>query len=156
MGLLAPLLFGLLLALTLLQSRRPLRGRAWTLLRCLLPSWRFFEDVEPGPALTFAVAAAGEGFGPWHHALTAPGARGLFLNAAGNLALAQQSLVEQLLHELDGVREESAPSLVPYQLVQRLIAERARELGVARGSARYKFRLGSAEEVHFESAEHVL
>lgn len=152
MALLAPLLFGLLLGLTLLRSGRPLRGRAWTLLRCLFPSWRFFEDVEPGPALTFAVAEQGASFGPWCEGLVAPTARGFFLNAAGNLALAQQSLVEQLLHELDGTREDEVLALVSYQLVQRLIAERARELGVV--GARYKFRLGFGGEAAFESAEH--
>jgi hypothetical protein len=154
MALLAPLLFGLLLGLTLWQSRRPLRGRAWTLLRCLFPSWRFFEDVEAGPTLIFCVAAPGESFGPWRAALAPAQQRGIILNAAGNLALAEQSLVVLLLSELDGVREDAAVQLVAYRLVQRLLSQRARELGVFGPGARYKFRLGSDEDVAFESAEH--
>jgi hypothetical protein len=158
MGSLAALLLALLTLLTWRQSRRPLRGRAFMLFRSLLPSWRFFEDVEPGPELRFAVAARDRDFGPWQPAL-APGAgtRGWLLNAQGNLHLARQSLIEQLWSELDGVAVAAAPELVSYRLVQRLIESRARELGLMSEGARYRFRLlGGAtdSEPDFESEEH--
>jgi hypothetical protein len=155
MWLLPPLL-GLLLLLTLWQSRQSLRGRSWLLLRSLFPSWRFFEDVEPGPEATFAVATPGGDFARWQPVLAAAPSRGFFLNAAGNSYLAQQSLVEQLWAELDGVRADDAPRLVPYQLLQRLIIERARELGLLELGGRYKFRLGTDESIDFESEEHAL
>jgi hypothetical protein len=154
MWLLPPLL-GLLLLLTLWQSRRPLPGRVWLLLRALLPSWRFFEDVAPGPEASFTLAAPGADFEDWQPLLGPAPARGFFLNAEGNLHLLRQSLVEQLWSELDGVHLDAAPSLVPYRLVQRLIAERAVERRPLVAGTRYKFRLGTETSVDFESEEHV-
>jgi hypothetical protein len=151
MGLLLPLLLGLLL-FTLRLSRRPVQSKGWQLLRCLLPSWRFFEDVEPGPELSFRVLPAGD----WLPAVVPATTRGFWLNARGNLSLAEQSLAEQLLSELDGVEASHAPRLVSYQLVQRLVEARLREEGLASVPARYVFRLrfeapnGSA----YESEEH--
>ncbi len=157
---LAALLFGLLVLLTLRQSRRPLSSKAWLLLRSLLPSWRFFEDVVPGPRLWFQVAAQGQDFGPWQPALVPPQRVRFLLNPEGNLQLAYQSLVEQLQAELDGMPFETAPTLTPYRLVQELVKERARGLGdtCAVLPTRYRFRLCSAEdgEVAFQSEEHEL
>ena len=147
MGFVAPLLLALLVLLSLQKSRQPLTGRTWVLLRSLLPSWRFFEDVEPGPELLYCVVGRGEGE-TWQPVLVPPSRRGFFLNAQGNLYLAQQSLVEQLWSELDGVEVDAAPRLTTYQLVQRLIAERVPE------RARYRFRLRSTDGVDFESEEH--
>lgn len=144
MGFVAPLLLGLLVLLSLRQSRQPLTGRTWVLLRSLLPSWRFFEDVEPGPELQFCVARAGDD--AWQPVLVPPRRRGFFLNASGNLYLAQQSLVEQLWSELDGATLDEAKQLTSYRLVQRLVTERAKE--------RYRFRLVTGSEVDFESEEH--
>lgn len=156
MGWVVPLLLGSLLLLTLRQARQPLEGRAFLLLRSLFPSWRFFEEVEPGPQLLFCVVVGGEQ-GPWQPVLTPVRRRGVLLNAAGNLHLAQQSLVEQLWSELDGISLDAAPQLTVYQLVQRLVVERLRELGLATSGARYRFRLESEEgESDFDSAEHDL
>jgi len=122
------------------------------LLRSLLPSWRFFEDVEPGPELSFRVLPEGD----WLPAIVPATTRGFFLNARGNLSLLQQSLAEQLLTDLDGVEVSRAPSLVSYQLVQRLIEARVRALGFSSAS-RYVFRLRfDAEESAYESEEHAL
>lgn len=156
MGLLAPFLLGLLVLLSLRLSRQPLTGRAWVLLRSLLPSWRFFEEVEPGPELRFCVVGSGSE-GGWRPVLTPPARRGFFLDAESNLHLARQSLVEQLWSELDGVEPQAAPSLTSYRLVKRLVEERMRELEGRTTTARYRFRLVSSEaphEVDFESEEH--
>jgi hypothetical protein len=147
MGFVAPLLLALLVLLSLRQSRRPLTSRTWGLLRSLLPSWRFFEDVEPGPELLYCVVQDGED-GAWQPALTPPAQRGLFLNAQGNLYLAQQSLVEQLWAELDGVETDAVSGLVSYRLVRRLVAERVPK------DAHYRFKLVSGGSVDFESLEH--
>ncbi|HVY32336.1 MAG TPA: hypothetical protein VHB79_37625 [Polyangiaceae bacterium] len=155
MGLVVPLLLGLGVLLTLSLSRRPLRSKAWVLLRSLLPSWRFFEDVEPGPELLCRVALPGGEYGAWQGVLQARAAsRGLVLNAAGNLQLAYQSLVEQLESELDGVERGVAPTLVPYRLVQRLVEQRLRSSGNGVGT-RYQFCIGDAGE-GYVSEEHAL
>jgi hypothetical protein len=153
MGLLAPLLLALLVLLSLRQSRTPLPGRTWALLRSLLPSWRFFEDVEPGPTLSYCVVVGGVS-GPWRPALEAPRGRSFLLNADGNLYLARLSLVEQLWSELDGAEQDAASRLTSYRLVERLIAARMQEQGEPTG-AHYRFRLssGDADEVDFESEE---
>jgi hypothetical protein len=158
MGWIVPLLLGSLLLLTLRQSREPLEGRGFLLLRSLFPSWRFFEEVAPGPELRFCVIEGGEQ-GPWQPALSPVLTRGVLLNAPGNLHLAQQSLVEQLWSDLDGVSVEAAPELTVYRLVQRLIVERMREQGLATPGARYRFRLVSGDgesESDFDSEEHDL
>lgn len=153
MGLLAPLLFALLVLLSLRQSRTAVPGRTWALLRSVLPSWRFFEDVEPGPTLSYCVVVEGVS-GPWRPALEAPKGRSLFLNADGNLYLARLSLVEQLWSELDGVQQDAASRLTSYRLVERLVATCMQERGEPLG-AHYRFRLtsGEADEVDFESEE---
>jgi hypothetical protein len=152
MGVILPLLLGLLLLVTLRLSRRPVQSKAWQLLRSLLPSWRFFEDVEPGAELSFRILPEGD----WLPAIVPPATRGFFLNARGNLSLLQQSLAEQLLAELDGVEVSQAPSLVSYRLVQHLIEARARELG-SKAASRYVFRLRfEAEKSDYQSEEHVL
>jgi hypothetical protein len=155
MGLVVPLLLTLGVLLTLRLSRRPLRGKTWLLLRSLLPSWRFFEDVEPGPELSFRVVTAGAEPGPWRAALAPRSSVLPLVNARGNLHLAEQSLVEQLEAELDGVELERAPELVPYRLVQRLVEARLREAGGVEAGVRYQFRIGDAES-GFVSAEHAL
>lgn len=155
MGLVVPLLLGLGVLLTLRLSRRPLRSKAWLLLRSLFPSWRFFEDVEPGPELCYRVAPRGGEYGEWQGVLEPRAAsHGLVLNAAGNLRLAYQSLIEQLEAELDGVQRNVAPTLVPYRLVQRLVEQRLRSAGNGAGF-RYQFRIGDASD-GYVSEEHAL
>ncbi len=154
-----PLALAALLLVTLRLSRRPLPGKTWLLLRCLFPSWRFFEGIEPGASLTFRVAALGGSFGPWQEALPPPslGAFSVVLNASGNLTLASQSIVEQLLDELDGTPNDTAKELVAYRLVQRLVETRMTEVGVRSAQPRYQFRIApalAAEAAFFVSDEH--
>ena len=158
MSWLVPALLALALLATLRLSRQPLRGGAWRLLRSLLPSWRFFEDIELGPELSFRVWQGAQP-GAWQPALPAPTRRlsSVLLDADGNLHLARQSLVEQLWSELDGQEVDAATTLVSYRLVQLLVVQRAAELGLAHAGARYQFRLGSAQPGEgFVSREHPL
>lgn len=135
-----------------------MRGTAWQLLQSLLPAWRFFEDVESTADLYYRSAAGSAGdYGPWQSALRPPprGALALLFNPRGNLALAEQSLVEQLLAELDGCPLAEAPSLVPYRLVQQLVKQRLRSQGVT-APGRYQFRLDADAEEAFVSEGHSL
>lgn len=151
-----PLSLALLLVMTLAQTRRPLEGKSFLYLRSLFPSWRFFEDAEAGPTLWFCVESSEAPEAPWQPALLSRTASGFWLNAEGNLLLAQQSLVEQLLSELDGVREDVAPTLTAYRLIQRLVEETARKSRTSSAPVRYRFRLCSGDEVEFESESHLL
>jgi hypothetical protein len=161
MSWLAPLSIALLLLLGLRLSRLPLRGKVWQLLRVLLPSWRFFEDIELGPRLWVRVRQAGHGFSEWQLALRMPqrGPGSLLLAAETNGVLAQQSLVEELWSELDGLELDAAPRLVSYQLVQSIAERRARALQ-NQAAVGFQFCLseGAAADgdASFVSLEHVL
>lgn len=150
-----------LLVLSLRLSRSPLGGQAWLLLRVVLPSWRFFEDIELGPQLWVRVRSGETSWGEWQLAILPPQrtASALLLNAAGNHALAQQSVVEQLWSELDGVEETAAPRLVSYQLVQLIAEGRARSLGTTAASS-FQFLLGEGAttdaDASYVSQEHRL
>lgn len=138
------------------SSRRALRGAGYQLLRSLLPSWRFFEQVEAGPTLSFRPLTAQDV--EFISVLEAtPGRPALLLNAAHNLRLLEQSLVEQLLDELDGLEAERALELTSYRLVQQLVERRARTLGLDCGTP-YQFRIEAAgdEEPLFVSEPHCL
>ena len=139
----------------LFMPRRALHGRSWALLRCFFPSWRFFEDIDPGPTLSFCFAAPGAGFGPWHDVVRVP-ATGVVLNARGNLWLAYQSLIEQLWSEIEEGASADPSRLVSYRLVQRLVVVELLGPGERAPGSRYRFRLtsGDAWLNEFVSHEH--
>ena len=143
-----------LLSLVLLWSlvwlpRRIVPGRGPRLLRCLVPAWRFFEQIEPVPALRYRVAPHGDDWGDWHDALTAPTRTlgSLWLNAAGNLHLACESLVEQLVADLEENAElgRAEDELVAYRLLCALIEQRVRTALPPSPTLRYQFCLAEAE-----------
>jgi hypothetical protein len=165
----AALLLGLVFLL--FRERRSARSPVWMLLRCVFPSWRFFEEIEPGPELGYRVAARGEEFGPWRRALVAPprALGSLVVNARGNLHLCYQSLVERLCDDIDEARAttpEELEELVSYQLVQRLVRGLVteRDANAESGEARervYQFRLksdegGASGDAEFVSKPHAL
>jgi hypothetical protein len=136
------LVFLSLTALLVLLPRRLVHGESWTLLRCLFPAWRFFEDIAPAPRLRYRVGRDGTTFGAWIDALPVPprGAAALFHDPEGNLFLACQSLVERLVADLEDCDEAQARALVSYRLVQRLV--RARILAADGGNAAEVYQFG--------------
>ncbi|MCC6771609.1 MAG: hypothetical protein IT360_10415 [Gemmatimonadaceae bacterium] len=109
-----------------LLPRREIGHPLVVLLRVLLPSWRFFDDIEQTTALIVRVARAGEPFGPWRAVLPVPtrGPLHLVWNPAGNLLLAQHALLERLLSDVaewDEGRTPGLETLVSYQLVLNLV-----------------------------------
>src|SRR5262245_44602267 len=92
------------LALLVLLPRRDVSLPAITLLRCFFPAWRFFEEIAPSPVLSHRLATSGQDVDAaiWVNSLVPPPRRAsaLWLNAAGNLYLAYQTLVERLHSEL--------------------------------------------------------
>lgn len=140
-------LFALTFVLFLLVRgpRHELRGSALTLLRSLLPSWRFFEEIVAVPVLNHRLIDAAGALGPWQQTLSPPRRHpGMWgLHAAGNLYLAYQSLVEQLAEELEDPAEGGELSrTVSYQLVQALVRRQLASQGASTGvPSHYQFCL---------------
>jgi len=147
-------LISVCLALVLLP-RRNVDARSLALLRCFFPSWRFFEEIEPGPTLQYCVSAPNESFGAWRTALEPEPhtASALILNARGNLALAHQSLIEQLWSELEDAPAEPS-ELVGYALVTALVRFEVLQPEERAPGTRFRFRLNAADSGEFESAVH--
>lgn len=143
-----------LLALLLLAwlPRRAWGGPSWGLFRCLLPSWRFFDQIGVTAVLRYRQAPNGDDWGPWTDALEVPlrTAGSLLLNSAGNLHLACRSLAEHLMADLEAEREAEAEdergreAWVSYRLVCALVEQRVRGASPPGSSLRYQFRLVEA------------
>jgi hypothetical protein len=153
------LVFVCLLVWLVLAPRKPVRAPAFSLLRCFFPAWRFFEELDSPPLLSYRVIVAGQQPGQWTRALVAApmDLRAIVLNTRGNLHLACQSLVEQLNSELDAIDAKDAASLTSYQLVQSLIHMRVRASVTGTRACVYQFRLTAwNDEQLFMSATHAL
>lgn len=104
--------------------------RLLDILRVLLPSWQFFDDVAGSPTLLIRCGAKDGELSPWQTvSLASPRKTGsLFIHPRGNLALAHHTLLEHLLSdvaELDDrldadAAADAVPLLVSYRLVTRL------------------------------------
>lgn len=136
------LLLCAVLLLLVVLPRRELRSPGLSLLRCLFPAWRFFEEIADIPVLSHRVIEPGGVPGPWVTTLRAPArhATMLFLNAPGNLHLAQQSLVEHLAAQLEDAPGADPAGLTSYRLVQALVAGCIRTQRPS-GAGQYQFRL---------------
>lgn len=138
-----------ILALLVWLPRRVVGSRSWMLFRCLIPAWRFFEQIEPVPALRYRVAPGGEDWCDWQDALVPPPrtASSLLLNAAGNLHLASASLVEHLVADLEAATElgGSEDELVSYRLVGALVEQSVRARFGASATLRFQFSLADSE-----------
>jgi hypothetical protein len=128
--------------------RRRVPGSSVALFSCLLPSWRFFDQVETMPVLRYRTALQGDDWSDWQDVLLAPPRTpgSLLSNAAGNLHLACSSLVEHLVADLgDTDALGRAPhELVSYELVCALVERRMHRAALAH--TRYQFCLVEAED----------
>jgi hypothetical protein len=118
----------------------------------LLPSWRFFDRLDPVPTLHYRVAPHGDDWGHWQAALTVPRRTlsSLFCNAAGNLSFACQSLGEHLVAELEEAPElgQAEHELVSYRLICALVELRSIAAHRTSPGLRYQFRLVGGEREH--------
>jgi hypothetical protein len=92
------------------------------LLRPLLPTWRFFEDVGVESVLYCRSGRSADDLGPWAEYSAGPSSRSLwslFLNPSGNLELAKHALVEGLMQDLPALGDDLEQS-VSYKLVKNL------------------------------------
>lgn len=107
------------------QPRASASGPSSMLLRCLFPSWRFFEADEPSLCLLARVVHEQGEPRPFAPLLPAPPRdfSTLFFNPRGNLLLACHGLLDRLvsdLAELGPTPITEAERLVSYRLVQNL------------------------------------
>lgn len=150
MSSLLPLIACFALALALLAwpglRERALPGRSWMLLRALFPSWRFFEELGHVPKVSFRILSADSGAGPWQDAM-GQATRSwsmLALNSQGNLRMAENSLIEQLMTDLADLPDENTDDLersVSYELAIQLVRSHIRALGAAVPGTRFQFRV---------------
>ena len=133
-----------------------------TMLRVLVPSWRFFDAIGDATELVARIAEPNGDFGPWRP-IIAHRARSwthLVWNPDGNVALAQHGLVERLDAELlaEGTPVDRPADLVSYQLVLNLVRATLRSERGAGASARVQFSLISSapNAPAFLSQEHAL
>lgn len=145
LALLSLVAVGLLVGL----PRRVVRGHSWALFRGLVPAWRFFESIEPPPALHYRFAAHADDWSDWHDALPVPARPlvSLLSNPAGSLHLACQSLIEHLVSDLEDAKglDRDPAELVSYRLVCALVELRVRMVRPASPGLRYQFRLAGVE-----------
>lgn len=170
------LAFFVWLAIRLISKLRvtPVPGKAVFLFRAFFPSWRFFDDLADVPQLEFRWSRLGEELGPWVLAFEKPKFKfsSLVLNPRGNFALANQSLLSQLLSDLSDLQggdgtmlssdraQEKIEELTSYRLVknhvQYQVLRGARELQPKVVQVHYQFRLQTRRiEFNSESATQV-
>ncbi len=131
-----------------------------SLLRALIPSWKFFDELGSFTQLRYRTALAGQNWSPWV-APTPPliqrGLTNLFLNSEQNLWLAKLHLLDRLSVELLESQQQDLPSLqkqISYRLVESWIRS---EIFATSGKVRFQFELGiflENEDHRFLSAEH--
>jgi hypothetical protein len=123
-------------------------GKTIHLLRAFFPSWKLFEDSGQVPILFYRVSAIDENFHGWEVCLEKPPRqfRGLFLNAQGNYLLACQSLLQQLISDLQEHEDQNAETFeqtVSYRLTRNLALHEILKHHPAEG-IRYQFKLSTA------------
>ena len=103
------------------------------LVRLLIPSWRFFDDVGTVPHLEYRVEKDGAA-SAWFPVLEVLHERksSLFVNPEGLLHLAFKSVVERAVSE----RNEGQTSSVTEELLRRIVRRRIPQHKGARGQYR--------------------
>ncbi len=131
--------------------------------RALIPSWRFFDQLETIPHLFLRLSIDGESFDAWQNCFrkTSPDENNrnwktFFFNANGNLRLAEISLVERLLSEVQDLSADSSSlsKSVSYRLVEHLVRARALEVQGSTSPVFFQFRIQveSLKTSHSEEA----
>lgn len=117
------LLIGLAGVVAASRATRPLPGRAASLLRVLVPSWRFFEDVCEQPSLYIRNGDSPTRMGPWRECLplASPQVLDLLSNPEGNLALACNGVLQQLLADSAWMSADQLHQSVSYRLTRQLV-----------------------------------
>ncbi|MBY0414924.1 MAG: hypothetical protein K2Q18_12205 [Bdellovibrionales bacterium] len=116
------------------------------LIKPFIPSWKFYDDFEETRLLFYrAKATEEEAFSEWAPLYQNPKASfaTLFINQ-GNLVLAAQSHIQQLLHDIE-VHDESKPfeETVTYKITKNLVSYAIRKKYPVKFT--YQFKLASVD-----------
>lgn len=98
------------------------------LLRIFIPSWRFFDELGQIATVSHRSRLADQSdFGPWQTSILKPtqSPAAFLFNPAGNIYLASQALVQQLMVDILNLKNEtdtgSLEQLCSFQLLQKHI-----------------------------------
>lgn len=111
------------------------------LLRVLIPSWRFFDDVGHVSKLYYQIGP----YGPWQPCFQ-PQQRHwyqLFLNPHTNLRMALNSIVERLSMEISDLDENKISESITYQLVENLVRHQVKSIEPKAQNFRFKIVVSS-------------
>ena len=136
----------LVVCLAAYLPRTEVRSNSASLLRVLVPSWRFFDDIAPTPLLLARVRLPHQEPGEWREVIQVPPrtAGTFFWNPEGNLSLAFHSLLDRLQMDLADVDAPGAPpaqELTSYKLVLNLVQSSLVPCWPAQSGARVQFKL---------------
>ena len=149
------------LALGLVWRSRTVRGPWFFLFRAFFPNWQFYHQVGPVPHLYVRHQTPGAAWSDWWwvYPRRPRSVWNLFHNPWGNLALAEQNLVDHLSSDIKDLGEgQDASGLVTYQLVCRLAAQalRRQHPGLNQGLYQLEIRLERPAPSGFSSSDTVL
>ena len=149
------------LALGLIWQTRTVKGPWFFLFRAFFPNWQFYHQVGPVPHLYVRHQAPGADWSDWLwvYPRRPRSVWNLFHNPWGNLALAEQNLVDHLSSDIKDLGEgQDASRLVSYQLVCRLAATALRRLHpeLRDGHYQLEIRLERPDANGFVSSDTVL
>jgi hypothetical protein len=128
----------------------------WRLiLKALLPSWNFFDEVGESYELQHRVRLGAGRWGVWTPTLIQADPRwvgALFLNPQGNLRLAQRSIGDRLVRALDEAAEGASPAVTQvHRELEDLVRSQVARMMLG-GDSDFEFRLASGENVVFSSS----
>ncbi len=118
------------------------------LIKPLIPSWKFYDDFEETRLLFYrAKESEEEAFGEWAPLYQNPKASfsSFFVNHQGNLILAAQSHIQQLLHDIE-YHDDKTPfeETLSYKITKNLVHYAIKKKYTK--SFTYQFKLASVDE----------
>lgn len=155
------LIYFALLTLGLVWRSRTIRGPWFFLFRAFFPNWQFYHQVGPVPHLYVRHQMSGEDWSDWSwvYPRRSRSIWNLFHNPWGNLALAEQNLVDHLSSDIKDLGAgQDASGLVTYQLVCRLaaVSVRRQSASIQQGFYQFEIRLERPHAQGFISSDTVL
>ena len=155
------LIYFALLTLGLVWRSRTIRGPWFFLFRAFFPNWQFYHQVGPVPHLYVRHQLSGEDWSDWSwvYPRRSRSIWNLFHNPWGNLALAEQNLVDHLSSDIKDLGAgQDASGLVTYQLVCRLaaVSVRRQRASIQQGFYQFEIRLERPHAQGFISSDTVL
>ncbi len=135
-----------------------LKSRYFSLFRVFFPSWRFFQEVAYVPMVHVKVFTTDFREQEWQPLITKlqRSALRLFYNPRANLTLAYQSLLEQVVQDINDFENKDMDKFQftnSYQLVNNLVQFKLREFVDFNQIVKYQFKIrlikqGDERDVH--------